>query len=63
MNLKFKKTIFLLFILIFYTKPSLAEITFLEILENPSDIEINLKYAKEQEALGRYKATITTLER
>ena len=63
MSLKFKKAIFLLSILIFYTKPSLAEITFKEILENPSDIEINLKYAKEQEALGRYKATITTLER
>ena len=50
-----------LFLLFFYLKPALAEVTFQEILENPSDIEINLKYAKEQEALGRYKATITTL--
>ena len=63
MNLKFKKAIFLLSILIFYTKPSLAEITFKEILENPADLEINLKYATEQEALGRYKATLSTLER
>ena len=63
MNLKFKKAIFLLSILIFYIKPSLAEITFKEILENPADLEINLKYATEQEALGRYKATLSTLER
>ena len=63
MSLKFKKVIFLLSILIFCTKSALAEITFLEILENPSDLEINLKYATEQEALGRYKATLSTLER
>ena len=39
------------------------EVTFQEILENPADLEINLKYATEQEALGRYKATLSTLER
>ena len=59
---KFKK-IFFNFLLYFFIKTSIAEVTFQEILENPSDIEINLKYAKEQEAIGRYKATITTLER
>ena len=63
MSLNLKKIVFLLSLFIFFTKSSLAEVTFQEILENPSDIEINLKYAKEQEALGRYKATITTLER
>ena len=63
MNLKFKKIIFFLSILILYTKTSLAEVTFQEILENPGDLEINLKYATEQETLGRYKATLSTLER
>ena len=63
MSLNFKKVILLTSLLIFYIKPSIAEVTFQEILENPSDLEINLKYAKEQEALGRYKATLTTLER
>ena len=62
MNLKFKKIIFFLSILILYTKTSLAEVTFQEILENPGDLEINLKYATEQETLGRYKATLSTLE-
>ncbi|MDB9739574.1 hypothetical protein OAB10_04675 [Candidatus Pelagibacter sp.] len=63
MSLKFKKLIVIYFLSIFFIKPSIAEITFLEILENPSDLEINLKYAKEQEALGQYKATLSTLER
>ena len=63
MSLKLKKVIFFLSILILYTKTSLAEVTFQEILENPGDLEINLKYATEQEALGRYKATLSTLER
>ena len=63
MSLKFKKIILLTSLLIFYLKPSIADITFQEILENPADLEINLKYATEQEALGRYKATLSTLER
>ena len=63
MSCKLRNFFLSLFLLFFYLKPALAEVTFKEILENPSDIEINLKYAKEQEALGRYKATITTLER
>ena len=54
---------FLIFLLVLIIKPSLAKVTFQEILENPSDLEINLKYATEQEALGRYKATLSTLER
>ena len=63
MSLNFKKIILIILSLIFYIKPSIAEVTFQEILENPSDLEINLKYATEQEALGRYKATLSTLER
>ena len=39
------------------------EITFKQILENPTDIELNLKYAKQQEQAGKYKSTIATLER
>ena len=62
MKIHYKKIIFFLFI-IFYTQPLLAEITFEEILEDPADLELNLKYAKEQEGLGRYKTTLSTLER
>ena len=62
MNFYYKKIILFLFI-IFYTQPLLAEITFEEILEDPADLELNLKYAKEQEGLGRYKTTLSTLER
>ena len=62
MNSYYKKIILFLFI-IFYTQPLLSEITFKEILENPADLELNLKYAKEQESLGRYKTTLSTLER
>jgi membrane-anchored protein YejM (alkaline phosphatase superfamily) len=39
------------------------QITFNEILENPSDLDLNLRYAKEQEIKGKYKATIAALER
>ena len=63
MSYNFKKIVLLFILSIFFIKPSIAKITFLEILENPSDLEINLKYATEQEALGRYKATLSTLER
>ena len=63
MSQNFKKLIFFLSLSIFCIKPSIAEVTFQEILENPADLKINLKYATEQEALGRYKATLSTLER
>ena len=62
MKTHYKKIIFFLFV-IFYTQPLLAEITFEEILDDPADLELNLKYAKEQEGLGRYKTTLSTLER
>ena len=52
---KLNRIIISLLVIFFYTKSSLAEITFQDILENPSDLEINLKYASEQESLGRYK--------
>ena len=34
-----------------------------EILENPTDLELNLNYAKQQEEAGNFKLTIATLER
>ena len=60
---KFNSIIISILVMLFSIKSSLAEITFQDILENPSDLEMNLKYASEQEALGRYKSTLTTLER
>jgi hypothetical protein len=63
MSFIFKKIVLFFILSIFFIKPSIAEITFQEILENPADLEINLKYATEQETLGRYKATLSTLER
>ena len=55
---------FFIFILIFIqTKLSAAEITYQEILENPTDLELNLNYAKQQEKTGNLKLTISTLER
>ena len=63
MGLRFKNLFFLLILSFFVTKPSIAEVTFFDILEKPDDLKINLQYAKQQEALGRYKATLATLER
>lgn len=60
---KLNRIIISLLVILFFTNNSSAEITFQDILENPSDLEINLKYASEQESLGRYKSTLSTLER
>ena len=40
-----------------------AEISYKEILDNPTDLELNLNYAKQQEKAGNFKLTIATLER
>ena len=40
-----------------------AQVTFQEVLKNPNDLKLNLKYAKEQEDLGNFKSVISTLER
>ena len=34
-----------------------------QILKQPNDLKLNLKYAKQQEDLGNYKSVISTLER
>ena len=40
-----------------------SQITYEEILDNPSDLELNLNYAKQQQNSGNLKLTIATLER
>jgi hypothetical protein len=55
--------LFLIFSLSLMSLSSYAEITFQEILENPTDLKLNLNYAKQQEAKGQYKSTIASLER
>ena len=57
-----KKLVLFLFIFFLSTQVK-AEVTYLEILKNPTDLRLNLQYAKEQEALGEFKSVIATLER
>ena len=56
---------FLLIIFIFCTNLNASDeiITYEQILENPADLKLNLKYAKQESDLGNYKQTISTLER
>ena len=73
---KFKKNFhkvlkgFLIFIssLIFIISSSTAadtskNITYMQILQKPNDLDLNLKYAQQQGKIGNYKQTISTLER
>ena len=59
------KKFFLAFIIILIIQSNLIakEITYQEILENPTDLELNLNYAKQQQNTGNLKLTISTLER
>ena len=59
----FKKLFFTVILSMFLIAESLAEITYLQILKDPTDLRLNLQYAKEQESKGRFKAVIATLER
>lgn len=45
--------------------PGSAEknITYMQILQKPNDLDLNLKYAQQQGKIGNYKQTISTLER
>ena len=56
---------FYLFVLIFFFHivSANSQISFEQILKNPNDLKLNLKYAKEQEDLGNFKSVISTLER
>ena len=38
-------------------------ITYMQILQNPNDLDLNLKYARQQGKAGNFKQTIATLER
>ena len=57
----------LILIIVFFTitqsKVYSSSITYKEILDNPTDLELNLNYAKQQENSGNVKSTIATLER
>ena len=76
MNSIFKKKIFrilrdsliIIFSLIFINSSSIAadtskNITYMQILQKPNDLDLNLKYAQQQGKIGNYKQTISTLER
>ena len=55
---------YLLFVIFLFCQKSFAsKITYEEILDNPSDLELNLNYAKQQESEGNLKLTFATLER
>ncbi len=51
------------FFMIFQSKAYSSTITYKEILDNPTELELNLNYAKQQEKAGNIKSTIATLER
>ena len=54
-----------LFILFFSNSVFSVEknITYMQILQKPNDLDLNLKYAQQQGKMGNYKQTISTLER
>ena len=58
-----KKIVLLFLLTLLYSTNVYPEITYLQILKNPTDLRLNLQYAKEQELKGEYKSVIGTLER
>ncbi len=60
-----KIIILILTTLIFSSKVFSDEknITYMQILQNPNDLDLNLKYAQQQGKIGNHKQTISTLER
>ena len=50
---------------LFLTKAISSEknITYMQILQKPNDLELNIKYAQQQGKMGNFKQTISTLER
>ena len=63
------KKIILILIIILIPNSTFAKesgsniITYIQILQNPKDLDLNLKYAQQQGKMGNYKQTISTLER
>tara|TARA_B100001250_G_scaffold138879_1_gene118924 strand:+ start:1346 stop:2650 length:1305 start_codon:yes stop_codon:yes gene_type:complete len=62
-----KQIIFFLFLFGLLSSENLIasenNITYMQILQNPKDLDLNLKYAQQQGKMGNYKQTISTLER
>ena len=56
---KFK--IILIFLLILIPSNLFSEISYNQILEDPTNLDLNLQYLKEQETKGNYKTVIATL--
>ncbi len=59
----FRSLFYTVILFIFLIVEAFAEITYLQILKDPTDLRLNLQYAKEQESKGRFKSVIATLER
>ena len=61
------KNIFINFLVLFiFILPSFSvekNITYMQILQKPRDLDLNLKYAQQQGKMGNFKQTISTLER
>ena len=66
-NFFINKNIIIIFLILlsFSTKSNSDEkgITYMQILQNPNDLDLNLKYAQQQGKMGNHKQTISTLER
>ena len=56
----FASTILLLTTSVFSSEKN---VTYMQILQNPNDLDLNLKYAQQQGKMGNFKQTISTLER
>ena len=66
MNLNLKIRIFFVTIFLFVSSQAFSSdknITYMEVLQNPNDLDLNLKYAQQQGEAGNFKQTISTLER
>ena len=62
----FLSLFFILSFVFFNSNQSYASeknITYMQILQNPKDLDLNLKYAQQQGKVGNFKQTISTLER
>ena len=62
-SIKSKIIFILFFVLTTSAFSSEKDITYFEILQNPNDLDLNLRYAKQQADAGNFKQTISTLER
>ena len=67
MNLTNNKLIFVfistLLLMTTFAVSSEKNITYMQILQKPNDLDLNLKYAQQQGKMGNFKQTISTLER